>query len=76
MLNKTQFSELERRLWAECSHGAAYEALKEAMQARDRLEELIGATYAVLADNRRHLRNTYKLEKLETMLTLIEEELT
>ena len=76
MLNKTQFSELERELWANWFSDTAYIALREAIEARDKLETLIGAVYAVLADNRRHLRNTEKLEKLETMLTLFEEELT
>lgn len=76
MLNNTQFNELEREFWSNWFPDTAYIALREAIEARDKLEALIGATYAVLADNRRHLRNTEKLEKLETMLTLIEEELT
>jgi hypothetical protein len=37
------------------------------------LRELINATYAVLAENSRHLKHTAKLEKLDCLLCEIEE---
>lgn len=75
MMNKTQLNELERRLWAECPHGQAYEALLEAIKAREMLENLVNATYAVLNENRRHVKDSYKLEKLEMLLCMAEETL-
>ena len=37
------------------------------------LRELINATYAVLAENSRHLKHTAKLERLDVLLCEIEE---
>ena len=70
MMNKTQLNELERQLWAECSHNVAHQVLKDNLDTRERLGKIISLVYTVLTENRRHLRDTSRLEELEYLLTI------
>ena len=73
MLTHAQLQTLEEDLWTSTTSPAAYRCLKELKHTRDTMQSLINEVYAVLAENHETLRETPKLERLESSITIYEE---
>lgn len=76
MLNREQLLDMEQALWVSTTSPEAYRCLQELKHTREAMQTLINEVYAVLGENHDVLRETPKLERLETTITLLEEILT
>lgn len=73
MLNREQMLDMEQALWTSTTAPEAYRCLQELKHTRECLQGLIDSVYSVLAENASTLIESYKLERLETLITLYEE---
>ena len=75
MLTNNQLNQLEADLWASTTNPQCYMLLRDNKALREALNNLIGATYAVLSENYPQLQQSPKLHKLEETLTMLEEQM-
>ena len=73
MLNREQLLDMEQALWVSTTSPEAYRCLQELKRTREAMQSLINEVYAVLAENHDVLRETPKLERLESTITVFEE---
>jgi hypothetical protein len=73
MLNNKQMLDMEEALWVSTTSPEAYRCLQELKRTREAMQSLINEVYAVLAENHDLLRETPKLERLESIITIYEE---
>lgn len=76
MLNNEQLNELERTLWATTAHPETYRLMRDNVDIRLALNELMRDVYAVLSENYDNLKQSEKLQRLEENLTILEEKLS
>lgn len=75
MLNNDQMLDMEQALWVSTTSPEAYRCLQELKRTREAMQSLINEVYAVLGENHAFLKESPKLERLETTITLLEETL-
>lgn len=76
MLNNEQLNELERTLWSTTAHPETYRLMRDNVDIRLALNELMRDVYAVLSENYYSLKQSDNLQRLEENLTILEEKLT